>query len=96
MKRRFLANVSHMVLGESREAEALALLGEHEKEAAWFRENYEELLREYEGKYVAIYRQRVVQFDRNFDTIIEKVSRNYPLNRVYIDFVKKEKLTLIL
>ena len=96
MKRRFLANVSHMVLGESMEAEALALLGEYEKEAAWFRENYEELLREYEGKYVAIYRQRVVQFDRNFDTIIEKVSRNYPLNRVYIDFVKKEKLTSIL
>jgi len=85
-----------MVLGESTEAEALALLGEYEKEAAWSRENHEELLREYEGKYVAIYRQRVVLSDKNFDTIIEKVSRNYPLNRVYIDFVTKEKLTLIL
>jgi len=78
------------------EAEALALLEEYEREARWFMENYEELLREYEGKYVAIYRQRVVQFDENFDTVIEKVSRNYPLDRVYIDFVTKEKLSLIL
>lgn len=85
-----------MVVGESMEAEALALLEEYEKEARWFRENYEELLREYEGKYVAIYRQRIVQFDENFDTVIEKVSRNYPLDRVYIDFVTKEKLSLIL
>lgn len=85
-----------MVVGESMEAEALALLEEYEKEATWFKENYEELLREYEGKYVAIYRQRVVQFDENFDSVIEKVSRNYPLDRVYIDFVTKEKLSLIL
>ena len=96
VKRRLLATVSYMRVGESMEAETLALLEEYEKEAARFRENYEELLHEYEGKYVAIYRQRVVEFDRSFDTVIDNVSRNYPLNRVYIDFVTKEKLTLAL
>jgi len=85
-----------MVVGEKLETEALALLEDYEKEATWFKEKYEELLREYEGKYVAVYGQKVVEFDKNFDTVIEKVSRNYPLNRVFIDFVTKEKLMLIL
>lgn len=78
------------------ERKALALLEEYEENSEWFREKYEELIEEHDGTFVAIYKKRIIDYDKDLDSLVDRVSKKYPSNRVFIDFVTKEKLALIL
>jgi len=78
------------------ERRALALLEEYEENAEWFREKYKELVEKYDGMFVAIHKKRIVDYDKDLDPLVDRVSEKYPLNRTLIDFVTKEKLVLIL
>lgn len=78
------------------ETEILTLFEEYDKNAKWFRENYEGLVEKYDGMFIAVYGEHVVEYDRDLDGLVEKVSKKYPSERVFIDFVTKEKLVLVL
>jgi hypothetical protein len=62
----------------------------------WFLRNYDELVEKYDGKFVAVYERRVVDCDESLDRLIERCSDRYPLERVIIEYVSKEKPLLVL
>ena len=77
-------------------SEILVLFDENEKNWSWFMEHYEELVEKFDGEFVAIYQQRVVDHDKNIGSLMKRIRKKYPLSRVLVEFVSKEKLALIL
>ena len=77
-------------------SEILALFNEHDKNWSWFREHYDELVEEFDGEFVAIYEQKVVDHDKEISSLMERIKKKYSLKQVLVDFVSKEKLALIL
>ena len=77
-------------------SEILVLFDENEKNWSWFMEHYEELVEKFDGEFVAIYQQRVVDHDKNLRSLMKRIRKKYPLSRVLVEFVSKEKLALIL
>lgn len=64
---------------------------------AWFIEHFEELVREFDGMFVAIHRGGVVEFDESPSGLREKVlKRGLKLSEVTVEYVSKEPLTFIL
>lgn len=53
-------------------------------------------MKSYDGNFIAIYKQKVVDFDEDVGRLMERVKKNYPLDRVSVEHVSKEKLQLIL
>jgi hypothetical protein len=74
----------------------MVLFDENEKNWSWFMEHYEELVEKFDGEFVAIYQQRVVDHDKNLRSLMKRIRKKYPLSRVLVEFVSKEKLALIL
>lgn len=68
----------------------------HGKDMEWFLRNYDNLVERYDGKFVAVYERRVVDCDENLDRLIERVSDRYPLERLIIEYVSREKPLLVL
>ncbi|NAZ24805.1 MAG: hypothetical protein GU357_03475 [Thermofilum sp.] len=77
-------------------SEIMVLFDENEKNWSWFMEHYEELVEKFDGEFVAIYQQRVVDHDKNLRSLMKRIRKKYPLSRVLVEFVSKEKLALIL
>jgi hypothetical protein len=77
-------------------SEILVLFDENEKNWSWFMEHYEELVEKFDGEFVAIYQQKVVDHDKNLRSLMKRIRKKYPLSRVLVEFVSKEKLALIL
>jgi len=50
----------------------------------------------FDGEFVAIYKQSVIDHDKDLSALMERIKVKYPAEYVYIDFVTSEKLTLIL
>ena len=76
--------------------EVLALFREHELNREWFEENHEKLVEKYDGKFIAIYKQGVVDFDEDVGRLMKRVEKKYSPDRVSVEYVSKEKLQLIL
>jgi hypothetical protein len=72
------------------------LIDEQDKNWSWFMEHYEELVERFDGEFVAIYQQKVVDHDKNLRSLMKRIRKKYPLSRVLVEFVSKEKLALIL
>jgi len=77
-------------------SEILVLFDEYDKNWSWFMKHYEELVEKFDGEFVAIYQQRVVDHDKNLRSLMKRIRKKYPLSRVLVEFVSKEKLALIL
>uniref|UniRef100_A0A7C1GPW7 DUF5678 domain-containing protein n=1 Tax=Thermofilum adornatum TaxID=1365176 RepID=A0A7C1GPW7_9CREN len=77
-------------------SEIMVLFDEQDKNWSWFMEHYEELAERFDGEFVAIYQQRVVDHDKNLRSLMKRIRKKYPLSRVLVEFVSKEKLALIL
>ncbi|MCC5999110.1 MAG: DUF5678 domain-containing protein [Thermofilum sp.] len=77
-------------------SEIMVLFDENEKNWSWFMKHYEELVEKFDGEFVAIYQQRVVDHDKNLRSLMKRIRKKYPLSRVLVEFVSKEKLALIL
>ncbi|MEM2981337.1 MAG: hypothetical protein QW385_08260, partial [Thermoproteota archaeon] len=45
-------------------SEYVALFEEYERNWSWFRENYGELVKKFDGEFVAIYEQNIVDHDK--------------------------------
>jgi len=68
----------------------------HGEDMSWFLGNYDKLVRKYDGLFVAIYDRGVVDSDGDLDRLIERVSGKWPLERVIVEYVSKEKPLLVL
>lgn len=77
-------------------SEYVALFEEYERNWSWFRENYGELVKKFDGEFVAIYEQKIVDHDKELSNLMERIREKYPEGNVFIDFVSREKLMLIL
>jgi hypothetical protein len=77
-------------------SEVLALLMKHGEDMGWFLDNYDRLVKEYDGNFVAVYEHAVVDCDEDLDRLIERISGRYPLERLIIEYVSKEKPLLVL
>lgn len=77
-------------------SEYIALFEEYEKNWSWFRENYGELVKKFDGEFVAIYEQNVVDHDKELSNLMKRIREKYPEENVFVDFVSREKLMLIL
>jgi hypothetical protein len=72
------------------------LFNGHDKNWSWFEKRYDELVKKFGGEFVVIYKQRVVDYDRELSVLMKRVEAKYPVESVFVDFVSSEKLTLIL
>jgi hypothetical protein len=72
-----------------------ALIDEQDKNWSWFMEHYEELVERFDGEFVAVYQQRVVDHDKDICSLMKRIRKKYPLSRVLVEFVSKEKLALV-
>jgi hypothetical protein len=77
-------------------SEYLVLFDVHERNRKWFEENHDELVEKYDGRFVAVYNQRVVDSDHDLEDLIERVEAGFPLERSSIEYVSKDKIQLIL
>lgn len=74
----------------------LVLFKEHERNREWFEKNYDELVKTYDGNFIAIYKQEVIDSHEDVGRLVEKIENKYSLDSVSIEYVSKEKLQLIL
>ncbi len=79
-----------------RMSEYLMLFDVHESNRRWFEENYDALVKKFDKKFIAIYDQKVVDSDPDLDRLISRVEAKFPLEKVSIEYVTKEKIQLIL
>ena len=77
-------------------SEALILLVKHGEDMKWFLSNYDKLVKNYDGLFVAVYERRVIDSDGNLDRLVERVFGRWPLERVIIEYVSKERPLLVL
>lgn len=77
-------------------SEYTVLFDVHELNRKWFEENYHALVEKFDGRFVAVYNQRVVESDHDLDKLLERVESDLPLGRVSIEYVSKDKIQLIL
>jgi hypothetical protein len=77
-------------------SEILVLFDEYERNWSWFIEHYEELVERFDGEFVAIYHQRVVDHDEDIASLMKRIRKKYPLGQVLVEFVSKEKLAFII
>jgi hypothetical protein len=73
-----------------------ALFDEHDKYWSWFREHYEELVKKFDGEFVAVYEQKIIDHNKELSVLMKRIEAKYPEERIFVDFVSSEKLTLIL
>ncbi|MCS7138757.1 MAG: DUF5678 domain-containing protein [Crenarchaeota archaeon] len=77
-------------------SEYLVLFDIHESNRRWFEENYSVLVEKFDKRFIAIYDQTVVDSDPDLDKLISRVEAKFPLEKVSIEYVTKEKIQLIL
>ena len=77
-------------------SEILALFDEYERNWSWFIEHYEELVERFDGEFVAVYQQRVVDHDEDIASLMKRIRKKCPLSQVLVEFVSKEKLAFII
>ena len=82
--------------GDGMESNYLIMLDKHRENHKWFDENYSMLVESYNNEHVAIYEQKVVDHDADLDALIARIKKSYPIEQVFIQYVTKEKITLIL
>ncbi len=63
---------------------------------AWFRAHYQRLARSYDRQSIAVYRTRVVDHDKNLSRLLNRVRKNYPEDRVVVEYVSRRKREPIL
>lgn len=78
------------------ESEYLAMFEEYEQNWAWFKNNYQGLLKRFDGEYVAVFGQEVVDHDKDLDKLVRRVKVKYHIGKVLVEFVTSEKLELVL
>lgn len=77
-------------------SEYTVLFDEHDKNWSWFRKHYQELVKKFDGEFVAVYEQKIIDHDKELSVLMKRIKAKYPEEQIFVDFVSSEKLTLIL
>ncbi len=73
------------------------LFKEHELNQKWYGDNYEALVEKYDGLFVAIYKQGVIEHAKNPNELRQKVlARGIKLSETMVEYVSKRPLEFIL
>jgi len=59
----------------------------------WFKENYEDILRKYDNKWILIHNKSVVQSASTFDKIVN-VAKKYDVNTVIVEYVQSKPVAM--
>ena len=62
----------------------------------WFRSHYQRLARSYDRQNIAVYQAKVIDHDKNLTRLLNRVKKNYPEDRVVVEYVSRGKRELIL
>jgi len=65
-----------------------------EEGKAYFERNKKTLVRHYEGKYIAIWENKVLDSDTNFSSLAERVYEKLGYVSIYMPFVTSKRRTL--
>lgn len=76
--------------------EISTLFAEQERNREWFEKNHEKLIEKYNGKFIAIYKQNIIDSDEDIEKLMERVEKKYPPDKISVEYVSKEKIQLIL
>lgn len=76
-------------------SDAVAILNESEQNLAWFRDNYDDLLRIHGDEFVAVFDQKIANADKSYENVL-KVLKHKKISpaRAVILFVSKTKFIL--
>jgi len=77
-------------------SEHAALFKEHDENWSWFEKHYDDLVEKFDGEFVVVYKQRVIDHDKEMSALMKRIESRYPPDRVFVEFVSREKLTMIL
>lgn len=61
--------------------------------AEWFRENYEDLKRKYDNRWIIIQNKKVVESASTFDDIM-KVVKKYDPNSVIVEYIQRKPIAM--
>ena len=57
----------------------------------WFRTHYQRLARSYDRQNIAVYQTRVVDHYKNLTGLLNRVKKNYPEDRVVVEYGSQRK-----
>ena len=78
-------------------SEIATLFKEHELNQKWYKDNYKDLVEKYDGVFVAIYRQGVIEHAKNPNELRQKIlARGLKLSETIVEYVSKKPLEFIL
>lgn len=78
-------------------AECAEHIKEYEKNQKWFMENFRKLLAKYKDKFVAVWNQKIIDFDDNLEKLVGRVRKTTGNAKgVYTEFVSDKPLEMVL
>jgi hypothetical protein len=77
-------------------SEHIALFKEHDENWSWFEKHYDELVERFDGEFVAVYKQSVIDHGKKMRGLMERIESSYPADRVFVEFVSREKHMMVL
>ena len=77
-------------------SEYVALFEKYEVDAKWFEEHYEELVKLYDGEFVAVFGRRVVDHDKTLRKLMKRIETAFPAEEVFVEYVTSRKLQFVL
>jgi len=63
------------------------------RNAEWLKENYEDLKREFDNRWVVIQDRKVVESASTFDEIMEAIRKRDP-NRILVEYIQSEPVAM--
>jgi len=77
--------------------EAMRGMNEFERNQKWFIDNFSGILKEYRGKFVAVWNQRVIEADADLERLSRSVKeKTRSAKGVYVRYVSEKPLEMIL
>lgn len=71
----------------------------HDKSFEWFHDNLQEIQESYSGKFVAIYKDKIVESDEERGNLFQKLREKYnnrEIEEIFVDYVNPKGYFLIL
>jgi hypothetical protein len=72
----------------------LVVFDSRERNWSWFKENYDDLVRRFDGEFVAVFECTVVDHDKDLSRLVSRIRKN--LSRVLVEYVTSRKIVLVL
>jgi hypothetical protein len=68
-------------------------LQEFKRDSRWLEQHYDELAQQYTNQYVAVYRERVIDHDRDLKALMKRLQQSYPTaaDHIAVEYVTSEQ-----